>query len=142
MGLCNLFRSHERNFVQIGSPLHKLTSNETKWKRGDLTKDCLKAFNQLKMFRTSSCIPKKKPSVFTNCGCCHRQWLNRRRFGRYSVPNWSKRCQQSNFLCKQAIIETRKTLHTISSRNGSYSVGNGTLWYIPKRRNLYSILWP
>jgi hypothetical protein len=49
MGLCNFFRSHVRNFAQIGSPLHKLTLIETKWKGGELPEDCLKAFNQLKM---------------------------------------------------------------------------------------------
>ena len=49
MGLCNFFRSHVRNFAQIGSPLHRLTSIETKWKGGELPEECLKAFNQLKM---------------------------------------------------------------------------------------------
>jgi hypothetical protein len=32
LGLCNFFRSHIKNFAQIGSLLHKLTSKETKWK--------------------------------------------------------------------------------------------------------------
>jgi hypothetical protein len=49
MGLCNFFRSHVQNFAPIGSPLHKLTSIETRWKGGDLTEDCWKAFNKLKM---------------------------------------------------------------------------------------------
>jgi hypothetical protein len=44
MGLGNFFRSHVRNYAQIGSPLNKLTFIETK-----LPEDCLKAFNQLKM---------------------------------------------------------------------------------------------
>jgi hypothetical protein len=48
MGMCNFFRSHIRNFAQIGAPLHKLTSKETKWKNGELTPDCLTAFNTLK----------------------------------------------------------------------------------------------
>jgi hypothetical protein len=48
MGLCNFFKSHIRNFAQIGAPLHKLTSKETKWKNGELPKDCLTAFNTLK----------------------------------------------------------------------------------------------
>jgi hypothetical protein len=49
MVLCNFFRSYVRNFAQIGSPLHRLTSIETKCKGGELPEDCLKAFNQLKM---------------------------------------------------------------------------------------------
>jgi hypothetical protein len=53
MGLCNFFRSHVRNFAQIGSPLQKPTSIETKWKGGELPEDCLKAFNQLKMAQCS-----------------------------------------------------------------------------------------
>jgi hypothetical protein len=40
---------HVRNFAQIGSPLHKLISVEARWKGGDLLKECLKAYNQLKM---------------------------------------------------------------------------------------------
>jgi hypothetical protein len=49
MGLGNFFRSHERNFAQIASPLQKLTSIEIKWKGGELPEECLKAFNQLKL---------------------------------------------------------------------------------------------
>ncbi len=49
MGLCNFFRSHVRNFDQIESPLHKLTSIETRWKGGNLPKEFLKALHQLKM---------------------------------------------------------------------------------------------
>jgi hypothetical protein len=49
MGLCNFFRSHVRNFAQIGLPLNKLTSIETKWKGGDLPEEGSKAFNKLKM---------------------------------------------------------------------------------------------
>ncbi len=49
MGLCNFFRSHSRNFAQIGSPLHKLTFMETKWKGSKLPEECLKVFNKLKM---------------------------------------------------------------------------------------------
>ncbi len=56
MGLCNFFRSHVRNFAQIGSPLHKLTSIETKWKGGELPEECLLALNQLKMALSSEPI--------------------------------------------------------------------------------------
>jgi hypothetical protein len=49
MGLCNFFRSHLRNFAQIGSLLNKLSSIEIRLKGGDLPEECLKAFNQLKM---------------------------------------------------------------------------------------------
>jgi hypothetical protein len=49
MGLFNSFKSHVTNFAQIGSPFHKLTSIETKWKGGDLPEECPKAFNQFKM---------------------------------------------------------------------------------------------
>ena len=49
MGLCNFFRAHVKNFAMTASPLHKLTSKETKWKNGQpLPEDCLKAFNSLK----------------------------------------------------------------------------------------------
>ena len=48
MGLCNFFRSHVKNFAQIGSPLHKLTSKETHWKGGQLPPDCLAAYSSLK----------------------------------------------------------------------------------------------
>jgi hypothetical protein len=66
MGLCNFFRSHIRNFAQIGSPLHKLTSIETRWKGGILPDDCLKAFNQLKMALCSEPVvayPRKKTRI-------------------------------------------------------------------------------
>jgi hypothetical protein len=36
IGLCNFFKSHIINFAQIGAPLHKLTSKETKQKNGEL----------------------------------------------------------------------------------------------------------
>ena len=48
IGLCNFFRSHIRNFAQIGAPLYKLTSKDTKWKNGDLPPDYLTAFNTSK----------------------------------------------------------------------------------------------
>jgi hypothetical protein len=62
MGLCNFFRSHVRNFAQIGSPLHKLTSIETKRKGGELPEESFKTFNQLKMALFSKPVvvyPKK-----------------------------------------------------------------------------------
>ena len=48
MGLCNFFRSHVKNFAQIGSPLHKLTSEEMHWKGGQLPPNCLAAYSSLK----------------------------------------------------------------------------------------------
>ena len=56
IGLCNFFRSHVKNFAQIGSPLLKLTSKETHWKGGHLPPDCFAAYSSLKQALCSEAV--------------------------------------------------------------------------------------
>jgi hypothetical protein len=63
------FRSQFRNFAQIVSPLHKLTSKETKWKNGELT-----AINTLKQPLCSEpVVDYPGQALLFNCGCIYRQ---------------------------------------------------------------------
>jgi hypothetical protein len=89
------------------------------------------------MFRTSSCIPKKNLpySLIVVAATGNDKTAG----GLRAIL--CQRDQKGNnkvIACaSRQLLKHKKTQN--SSRNGSHSVGNGTLRYIPKRENLYSI---
>ena len=54
LGLCNFFRTHVKNFVQISAPLTALTRKDCPWKAGDMPLDALKSFRELQSCRVSA----------------------------------------------------------------------------------------
>ena len=47
LGLCNFFRTHVKNFVQVSATLTALTRKDCPWKAGDMPSDALKSFREL-----------------------------------------------------------------------------------------------
>ena len=71
LGICNYYRNWINNFARISAPLTELTKQSNPWKNGDLPKDALKAFEQLRMALTKEPVtrfpdPKKRFYIYSD----------------------------------------------------------------------------